>query len=78
MAMRELFDTIRQAGADAALAERVYRDRDFRAEMRERPEDAVRRFDLVTERPVRQGALRRQIPMSWQLRMEPGRARPIL
>jgi hypothetical protein len=77
MAMREVFDTIRQAGADAALAERVYGDREFRSELRDRPEEAVRRFQLLTQRPVRQGVLRREIPLSWQLRLEPGRARPI-
>ena len=77
MAMRELLDTMRQAAADGALSERLYRDPGFRAELRDRPEEAVRRFQLMTRRPIRQGALRREIPASWRLRLEPGRARPI-
>lgn len=77
MAMRELIDTMREAAADTALSERLYRDPAVRAELRDRPEEAVRRFQLITRRPIRQGVLRREIPLSWQLRLEPGRARPI-
>lgn len=77
MAWSDLIDVMDRAAADAALAERVHRDRDFRTELRTSPETAIRRFELTAPRPSGQAPLR-EMPVSWRIRLEPGRARPVL
>lgn len=71
--LKELIEVARLAGADAALAERVYSDQEFRAELRTQPAVALGLFALgarVTDAP------RREIPAAWRFRVATRRARP--
>jgi len=69
---KDLIEVVRQAGANAELAERTYRDGEFRAELRMAPEVALARFALGTFVPA---APLREIPATWRFRMKPRRAR---
>ncbi len=72
----ELALVVRQALADARLADRVHGDRSFRDALRDDPDATLRAFRVTTlagrgQRP--QEPLRR-----WSLRVDPARLRPIL
>ena len=69
--LKELIEIVGRAGADDAVAERVYRDREFRAELRTAPDLALATF---TSRALTMAPLR-EIPASWRLRTEPRRTR---
>lgn len=68
---KELIDVARRAGTDAALAEHLYRDREFRTELQTAPDLALA---LFTSRALTAAPLR-QIPATWRLRTEPRRTR---
>ncbi len=71
-----LIELMGRAAADAALAETMYQERSFRTDLRE-GKDAFRAFQ-VTTLPAGDSRMRREVPASWRLRLDPSRARPLL
>lgn len=78
MSWNELIDTMRRASADAGTADRLYRDRDFLAELRTSPELALRPFELAAPVAPRPTAVRQVTRTTWRIGLEARRARPIL
>lgn len=69
----DLFKTTRRAASDATLAERLYAEPAFRSALLTSPDSALRRFELTTPLAL-DGAVRREMPRSWRLRLDAGRA----
>ncbi len=70
--MFAMIDLMAKAAADAARAEMLFEDGSLRD-----GQDRLRTF-RVTTLPSYAGRDRRPMPVSWKLRLDPLRARPVL